>query len=162
MQAQNGALAFALEGWQNYQEQLRAAVASLTADQLALRPAPHLRTVGELVLHIIDTRAGWGARVLRLGGPEFAAYEDWQVPETSSNPVADLVQALDDTWKVLADAVRQFTLESLDETLQAEDRGKTYTFKRGWVLWHLVEHDLHHGGELSWSLGMNSLKAIDI
>jgi uncharacterized damage-inducible protein DinB len=24
---------------------------------------------------------------------------------------------------------------------------------RGWVTWHVIAHDLHHGGELSYSLG---------
>jgi hypothetical protein len=30
------------------------------------------------------------------------------------------------------------------------------------VIWHLIEHDLHHGGELSFSLGMHNLAAPDI
>ena len=25
---------------------------------------------------------------------------------------------------------------------------------RAWIVWHLIEHDLHHGGEISQSLGM--------
>jgi hypothetical protein len=30
------------------------------------------------------------------------------------------------------------------------------------MIWHLIEHDLHHGGELSFTLGMHRLTAIPI
>jgi hypothetical protein len=28
---------------------------------------------------------------------------------------------------------------------------------RAWVTWHVLEHDLHHGGELALALGMQGL-----
>jgi hypothetical protein len=31
-----------------------------------------------------------------------------------------------------------------------------------WYNWHAIEHDLHHGGELSFALGMHGLPAIDL
>src|SRR6266496_3243889 len=40
--------------------------------------------------------------------------------------------------------------------------GESYSFSRQWVIWHVIEHDLHHGGEISFSLGMHDLAAIDI
>jgi uncharacterized damage-inducible protein DinB len=40
--------------------------------------------------------------------------------------------------------------------------GKMYEVSRAWVIWHLIEHDLHHGGEISLTLGMHGLHAIDI
>ncbi|HEY6285010.1 MAG TPA: hypothetical protein VIX20_05065 [Ktedonobacteraceae bacterium] len=33
---------------------------------------------------------------------------------------------------------------------------------RQWVIWHVIEHDLHHGGELSFSLGAHNLAAPDL
>src|SRR5438105_1590813 len=32
-------------------------------------------------------------------------------------------------------------------------------FTRAGVVWHVMEHDLHHGGELSLTLGMHGLPA---
>jgi uncharacterized damage-inducible protein DinB len=40
--------------------------------------------------------------------------------------------------------------------------GKIYTITRGWVIWHVIEHDIHHGGEIAYSLGMHGLTAPDI
>ena len=33
---------------------------------------------------------------------------------------------------------------------------------RAWVVWHVLEHDLFHGGEISFALGMHGLTGIDI
>ncbi len=33
---------------------------------------------------------------------------------------------------------------------------------RGWIIWHVVEHDLHHGGELSYSLGALGLPGLSL
>jgi len=45
--------------WKRYQDQIKKAIAPLTADQLRLRAAPTLRPLGENVAHIIATRVGW-------------------------------------------------------------------------------------------------------
>ena len=33
---------------------------------------------------------------------------------------------------------------------------------RQWVIWHVIEHDLHHGGEVSLMLGTHGLAAPDL
>ena len=33
---------------------------------------------------------------------------------------------------------------------------------RGWVLWHLMEHEAHHGGAISIALGANGLPSLDL
>ncbi|MBP9501208.1 MAG: hypothetical protein KBF17_03505 [Candidatus Promineofilum sp.] len=40
--------------------------------------------------------------------------------------------------------------------------GRTYVVSRSWVIYHLLEHDLHHGGEVSLIPGMNGLQRPDI
>lgn len=45
--------------WKRYQDQIKKAIAPLTADQLRLRAAPALRMLGENVAHIVATRVGW-------------------------------------------------------------------------------------------------------
>ncbi|HEX4716084.1 MAG TPA: DinB family protein [Ktedonobacteraceae bacterium] len=33
---------------------------------------------------------------------------------------------------------------------------------RQWIIWHVIEHDLHHGGEISLILGTHGLTGIAI
>lgn len=47
------------KGWDVYQQHLTRAIAPLSPDQLALRVAPHLWSIGMIATHIIVTRVGW-------------------------------------------------------------------------------------------------------
>src|SRR5215813_2081641 len=53
----NITLAILTEDWQTYQSELSKALAPLSSEQLALRAAPHLRSIGELARHMIAARA---------------------------------------------------------------------------------------------------------
>jgi len=33
---------------------------------------------------------------------------------------------------------------------------------REWIVWHVLEHEIHHGGELSLALGGYGLQGIDM
>jgi uncharacterized damage-inducible protein DinB len=75
---------------------------------------------------------------------------------------SELVGGLTATWQVLHEALARYTPADLEETIERVRYGRTVTLARGWVVWHVIEHDLHHGGELAFSLGMHGLSAPDI
>ena len=56
------------QGWDTYQELLIKAIEPLSLDQLSLRTAPQLRSIGENAAHIVGTRAGWLYYQLEKGG----------------------------------------------------------------------------------------------
>ncbi|GER90005.1 hypothetical protein KDW_41670 [Dictyobacter vulcani] len=154
-------LAFFIQGWQHYQEQLCKALAPLSAEQLALRAAPNLRSIGELAGHIIAVRVGWFYYNLEEGDEKFAAFNTWAEPGSPPRSGSELVSGLEQTWQVMQEVLERYTLADLQSTVQDEWKGQIYTLTRGWVIWHVMEHDLHHGGELAYSLGMHGLAAIE-
>jgi uncharacterized damage-inducible protein DinB len=141
---------------------LSEALAPLSLEQLALRAAPSLRSIDELARYVIAVRADWFHDVLDEGGDDFSAIAQWDSPDSPPRPASELVSGLAATWQVMQEALARYTPADLQETIQNELRGRTYTFTRGWVVWHVIEHDLHHGGEVAYSLGMHGLKAPDI
>jgi uncharacterized damage-inducible protein DinB len=155
-------LAFFTQGWQNYQHQLSIALAQLSAEQLALGAAPHLRSIDELARHIIAVRAGWFHFQLEEGGEDLVEFLEWAEPGSQPRPADELVRGLEQTWQVIQEVLGRYTLADLQSTVQDEDEGQIYTLTRGWVIWHVMEHDLHHGGEMAYSLGMHGLTAPDI
>jgi uncharacterized damage-inducible protein DinB len=158
----NPTLAVLTSGWEAYQERLIAALAPLTDEQLALRAAPHLRSIGENVRHIISTRAGWFSSALGIGDEEFAAFHGWQAPDAPARSAAELVRGLAETWRVMRGALAGFTPAEMQEVVRGERKGRPFELVRGWIVWHVIEHDLHHGGEVSFTLGMHGLAAPDI
>jgi uncharacterized damage-inducible protein DinB len=152
-------LAFFTEGWHNYQKQLSIALARLTPEQFALRAAPHLRSIEELAHHMIAVRAGWFHFQLEEGGEDLRAFTTWGEPESAPRSAAELVSGLEQTWQVIQEVLGRYTLADLQSPVQDEWNGKIYTLTRGWVIWHVMQHDLHHGGEIAYSLGMHGLTA---
>lgn len=155
-------LAFFTQGWQNYQNQLSIALARLSPEQLALRAAPNLRSIDELARHIIGVRVGWFHYDLEEGDEDFAAFGKWGEPGSPPRSADELVSGLAKTWQVIQEVLGRYTVADLQSTVQDEWEGQIYTYTRGWVIWHVIEHDIHHGGEIAYSLGMHGLTAPDI
>jgi uncharacterized damage-inducible protein DinB len=150
------------KGWEDYQDHLVKAIAPLTTDQLALRAAPNLRSIGELATHMIRTRASWFHRAIGEGSDETAPFLQWQDPNAPARTAAELVNGLEATWRMIHSSLARWTPDDLAQPFQREWHGEVATLTRQWIIWHLIEHDLHHGGEISYSLGMHDLAAPDI
>lgn len=150
------------EGWGEYQGHLIKAIAPLTPDQLALRVAPNLRSIGELAIHMVRTRATWFHRAIGEGSDETAAFLAWQDPDAPTRTAAELVNGLEATWRMIQSALARWTPDDMARPFEREWHGEVAVLTRQWIIWHLIEHDLHHGGEISYSLGMHGLTAPDI
>ena len=50
----------------------------------------------------------------------------------------------------------------MEFVLMGVQDGERYADSRQWIIWHLIEHELHHGGELSLTLGVHGLAAPDL
>ena len=154
-------ICIAIGGWDAYQDQLVRVIEPLSAEQLELRISPHLCSIGSLARHIIHTRAGWLYGLMGEGGPDIAAIARWgyegDVPST-----AELVRGLKVTFQAWKECLERWTPEDLEYIFRGERGGEPYELSRQWVIWHIIEHDLHHGGELSFSLGAHGLAALDL
>jgi len=151
------------KGWDGYQQHLVRALAPLSTEQLTLRAAPHLRSIGMIATHIIGARAGWLYYALKEGDKNLVSFLMWNDPDQPLRSATELVSGLETTWQVLQDALQRWTIADLEEVFHdTDDDGQEESFTRQWVIWHLIEHDLHHGGEVSFALGMHDLPAIDL
>jgi uncharacterized damage-inducible protein DinB len=146
--------------WQAYQDHLKETLTSLTAEQLALRAAPGLRSLGETVVHIIGCRRVWFTGFLgEDGGAEVKASARWDEPEAPVPTAGELAAVLDRTWHLMADCLARWSPADMHQTFADERQGKRVELTRAQVVWHVLEHDLHHGGEVSLTLGMHGIPA---
>ena len=149
-------------GWAAYQDQLLGALTPLTPEQLELRAAPGLRSIGDIVRHMVGARARWMHGLMGQGGPELADLATLDRSETTGRTADELVHGLRATWQVIRASLDQWAPDDMAYIYEGEWDGEAYRLSRSWVIWHLIEHDLHHGGELSFSLGMHGLAAPDL
>jgi uncharacterized damage-inducible protein DinB len=162
------------EGWEGYQTSLIRAVTPLTVEQLAWRPAPNQRSVGELVRHICLGRITWFARLKTDSSLAVAAqvpawfsddegnrYANEQALEITED-VAALVQWLELSWQIIDDILTNWTVADLSNTYRHTWNRDLYDVSHQWTIWRIMTHDVHHGGELSLMLGLQGIEAFEL
>ena len=153
-------------GWEVYQGRMITAIGPLDQAQLDLKAAPHLWSVRMLACHMIAARAWWFHSWMGEGSPEFGRMTEWDEDEAlATRPAGEIIRGLEESWSVIKSGLDRWS--PADLTIEfirpvPNDAGQRPMRSRQWIVWHLVEHDLHHGGEISFSLGMHGVAGIDL
>lgn len=154
-------------GWDLYQQLLIEAIAPLTPEQLTLRHSPLHWSVGMLATHIISTRVWWFHYGMDAGSASIAPLETWdkEFVEGNKEPTrsaAELVAGLEQTWQMIEEALTSLTVADLETVFPHPHGGERPGRSRQWIIWHVLEHDIHHGGEISNILGGHGLAPVNI
>lgn len=124
--------------WSAEIESTQKVIKHLTNDSLTKVIHPDVRTLGRLAWHIVTSIPEMSERTgLKLAGPKHSD----PIPSTAkemlkgySDAAISLLEEVKKNWK--------------DETLQQKDEMYGQTWKRGFTLQALVNHEIHHRGEM--------------
>ena len=155
----NISLSISIEWWRRYQDLLKQAVAPLTADQLTLRLGTQ-RSAGEIITHIVVVRAWYLHGVMGEGGADMESLLEWEGTSAPLLTTAKLLIGIDQTWQLLTECLTRWTANDMQDMFFLNWLG--HDVPRGFVVWHMLEHEIHHGGELSFTLGCNGLAGVDV
>lgn len=156
-------------GWETYQLMLSEMIAPLSPEQLALPASAHHMAIGLIAQHIVANRVWWFQVWMGEGGPELAPIAHWDPADPVEQAPLDapaLVAGLDSTWRLIADALAHWTPADLDTIfsppaqMQEDEARAVGERTRRWIVWHTLEHEIHHGGELSLAIGALGLDRI--
>jgi uncharacterized damage-inducible protein DinB len=151
------------ENWAGYNRRLQTCIAPLTDRQLQLQPAPRMWPLGQVVQHIISVRVGWFLYTLQDPDKGVEQYALWGQRDSPERSAAELVRGLEETWAFIDSRLQRWTPADGAMTFPDEDEnGQIWQVSRSWVIYHVLEHDLHHGSEVSLILGMNGLQPLEI
>ena len=159
---------FYKEGWENHHQALVATIASLSSEQLALPAAPHYLSIGEILAHMIDARVSWFYAWM---GEENADMAHWHNERSTDGQAVyeavELVAMFEKTWRVISSAMTRWASADLEQLILPPSSHQAWLRSRGeeeepahtrrWIVWHAMEHEIHHGGELSLALGTYGL-----
>ena len=140
--------------WRPVRSDLLQALDMLSDVLLLFVRAPGLWSLGRVGRHIAYALEGWFRHVVT------GELEAW--PRCPDDDYAS-VQAL----KALLKEVHART-ESCLETLGGPDLDRAVKTPRGeqlslrWIIWHVLEHEIHHRGEIFLMLGLMGLEAPQI
>jgi uncharacterized damage-inducible protein DinB len=175
--APEDALAVVRDGWTNHQALVIGALRDLTPGELGLRAAPGQWSVWQLAGHIAGVRIYYFHDWMGEGDPSIRdlfrvasttvlnlPLEDagWEDDEAHPRNAGELVDGLTQTWAVINDCLQRWTSDDLQVEFTKHGPGGDRTLTRGRLIWDVVEHDIHHGGEISQILGSNGLPPLDM
>ena len=140
--------------WAQVRGDLVATIEKFSQAELAYTPFEGSWPVGQIMLHIADCEDNWIHGVVR------GEFEPWiGYPLERYSTKADILGVLS--------RARERTLAFLAD-LDNEDLFEEYTIPSGesfslyWILWHVLEHEIHHRGELSLVLGTLGREGLDV
>ena len=124
-------------------------------DELNFKPFESAWSVGEILLHIANAEEGWFRYAVTR------ELDEWPSGHTVENyPTFESIN-------VLLKEVHTRT-ESFLSGLDPEDYHRMIglpwneQIHLGWIIWHVLEHEIHHRGELSLILGLLGREGLEV
>jgi uncharacterized damage-inducible protein DinB len=154
--------------WPQYNRRLVEVIRPMSAEQLAVRPAPDLFPIWATVGHTAAMRVYWLCGILGEPGAEATPFGDpmvpvgWEDDLTRPRDAAELVTALDTTFAIVEHCLDAWTPATLAESFPRRYGDQEQIHTRTSVLQRLFSHDAWHCGELSQTLGIHGLPQPDL
>ena len=158
----------AYDMWPQYNRRLREVIGAMSAGQLAIRPSADRWPIWATVAHTAGVRVYWLCGVFGEPGAETTPFSDptsgigWEDDLDTPRTAAELTEALDSTWRIVAGSLERWTPDMLSEQFERQAGNKTQVHTRQSVLVRLLSHDAYHSGEVSQTLGIHGLPQIDL
>ena len=140
--------------WTQVRRDLNLTIEKFSEAELSYAPFPGSWPAGQIMLHIADCEDNWLHGVVR------GEFTPWIFYEFSAYPTRTAILEMLEK----AHARTAAFLESLDE----RDLARKYLIPDGpeislyWIIWHVLEHEIHHRGELSLILGLLGREGLDV
>jgi uncharacterized damage-inducible protein DinB len=160
------ALAVVYQGWHDFQRNLLQAVTPLSPAQWALPVASTHWPIERLVQHIAADRAWWFHVWMGEGGAEVVPIARWDEDGHPQHSATELIDGLAATWTMIEHALARWTVADLGQVfappaeLTEAERAIFGPSTRQEIIFHVLRHDIHHGGELAGGMGTYHLPTI--
>lgn len=154
------------QGWHLFNDALMAALAPLSAEQLALPVGSPTWPIWASASHVAGTRVYWLCHIFKEPGAETTPFTDptglgWEDDLTHPRSAADLVGALASSWAIVERCLASWTSEMLGEEARRVRGTEVQLHTRQSVLIRMLTHDAFHCGEISLALGSNGITSIE-
>jgi uncharacterized damage-inducible protein DinB len=154
-------------GWRQMNERLIAAVGSLSAEELAWAPAPHMWPIWALAGHLSAARVYWLCAILKEPGAATTPFIDpsgagWEDDLSRPRGSDELVPALRSSWDVVEGCLARWTPDMLETEFRRVRGEMVQLHTRQSILIRLLTHDAYHSGEISQTLGAHGRGELDL
>ena len=156
-----------LAGWHDHNTLMTRTLAPLGDEELGWSAGEGLWTIRVLACHIVAARAWWFHGWMGEGEEDLKRLinlDDEQMDDPTIGAAA-ICAALDTSWAAIRGCLERWTEKDLEAKFQRPSpnaKGERPWRDRRFIIWHVAEHDVHHGGEISLTLGMHGRPGFDM
>ena len=143
-----------IQHWKQVRASLLDTIDKFSDQDLAFVPFANSWSTAQLILHIAQEEQG------EIGYGVMGSLSEWppEFPPQAYPSVASIKAVLGQVHSATEAYLNGLEETDLDRAVNAP-WGKT--FRHGEMLWHTLEHEIHHRAELSLILGMLGRKGLD-
>lgn len=134
-------------------------VAGLSPEQLAWHPDEETESIGTQLLHVAAVEWSWVfEEIFRRSGDEYDGWEEamplrFGLPQVGARPLVFYTERLDRVRAEALEALRGLSDDDLprlvaDASPPPDEAPGSRLYAIEWVLFHLVEHEAHHAGQV--------------
>ncbi|MFZ2096826.1 MAG: DinB family protein [Anaerolineales bacterium] len=140
--------------WEQVRADLHRTIDMFSEQELTFSPFTGSWPVGQIMLHIADCEDNW------LFGVVQHQIKPWIFYDLADYPNQTAIKgALDRAHLRTIAFLNSLDESDLDKQFRTPD-GHAYNL--GWIIWHVLEHEIHHRGELSLALGILGREGLDV
>ena len=140
--------------WEQVRADLLTTMDKFGEDELTFAPFKGSWPAGKIMLHIAETEDFWLHSIVRGELDPGIDYGLADYPGKSA-----IKRALDLARSRTIPLLEGLTESDLDTRYTMPD-GESLTLR--WIIWHVIEHEIHHRGELSLALGWLGRQGLDV
>jgi uncharacterized damage-inducible protein DinB len=141
--------------WRLIRKGLISVIEDFSQSDLSYRPYPDSWPVGQIMVHIANAEEGWFRYVVTQELPEWPSHLQFENYSTQGN----ILKILDEVHAKTERYLGTLTEQDLSTRILAP---WDETFPLQWIIWHVIEHEIHHRGELSLILGILGKEGLDV
>lgn len=135
--------------WETRTNRILKSLENRTPYELDFKFRSNMRSLGNLYRHIISAEIFWMEDVVAGRGQMFSEIDEKEFSNAKS---------ISDKWRSVRnrsqEIVKPFSLSDLKKTFQ---NPRKKSFDLNYILWHVVEHEIHHSGQISAMLRAQNL-----
>jgi uncharacterized damage-inducible protein DinB len=140
--------------WRLVRRGLLSTIGKFSDEELRHAPYEGARTVAQIALHIADAEEGWFRLIVTR---ELNAWPSYPAKEYAT--AAAITDVLTEVHGRTEAYLEQLEEADLGRKIEAP-WGATLSLR--WIIWHVLEHEIHHRAELSLVLGLLGREGLDV
>ncbi len=135
--------------WETIRSEMIDGVSALTQEQLDWIPTGWKNSIADLLRHISEAELWWlGNVVLKENN-----YRD--LTATLAPDLKAIIKELEISHNYVLDVLKSKTFDNFKEIFQIPGSEKKQSFQ--WILWHTIEHEMRHRGQIFMLMRMQGI-----